>query len=171
MALRAALLVPFAGASIGADPDGRPHTPFYGFGRKFVTIFLLVVISQIGVFFTVPLVSMASVPLGIADSAMEKLAQVPSYDEFADIATLGPEAAIFIGMCLFGFLFFFSLQCAGAVLVFVDQRRAVGERQRAFDQAMTEAEQEEQIERLQQQPQSNADLRELVRSRMPQKQY
>ncbi|SFS15093.1 hypothetical protein [Yoonia litorea] len=168
MALRAALLVPLAGASIGADPTGRPHTPFYGFGSGFGAVFALVVVSQLGLIMVVPLVFSVMAIFGMGEAAMLQLASIATMDDWADLANLGTEAAIFVAASLFATLFFFSLQCAGAVLVFVRKMAVVGARQQAFDSAMQEREEELQTAKV---PQSDTDLLALVRSRMPEKKY
>lgn len=164
IALRSALLVPFAGASVGADPDGRPHTPFYGFGSGFLSVFALVLISQIGLALAVPLALWILMATGFAQNAAMQIAEVATYDEISDLTTLGLDAIILIGLALFILLFFFSLQCAGAVLVYMRKRRLAGARQEAFDEVMREEEERAA-------PMPDTDLLALVRSRMPDKKY
>lgn len=163
-ALRSALLVPFAGASVGADPSGRPHTPFYGFGSGFAAVFALVLLSQVGLTAAVPLAIYIVSVLGIAPAALLDLQMMATFDEFSDFGTIGTDAYVLIGIVLLLFLFFFSLQCAGAVLVYVRKRNEVGSRQQAFDEAMRKEEERAR-------PMQDTDLRELVRSRMPDKKY
>ena len=163
-ALRSALLVPFAGASVGMDPSGRPHTPFYGFGSGFGSIFALVLLSQLGLTFAVPLAIIGFEMAGLAQSVMMDISVLPTIGEFADLAKLSPYFWAFIGVTLLLFLFFFSLQCAGAVLVYMGTRGLYGARQEAFDEVMREEEERDQ-------PMENTDLRELLRSRMPDKKY
>lgn len=163
-ALRSALLVPFAGASVGADPDGRQHTPFYGFGSGFGAVFALVLISQIGLAFSLPLAFWGLSLAGVAQNAAMQLAEAATYDELSDLAGLGPDALILIGVTLLILLYFFSLQCAGAVLVYMRKRGIVGARRKAFDEVMQE-------EEARAAPMADTDLLALVRSRMPDKKY
>lgn len=162
-ALRACLLMPLTGASVGADPSGRAHTPFYGIGSGFSSLFPLVIISQIGTAMVVPLVAFLSVPLGIADIATDKIDQLAELDELADLSTLGVEFAMFCGLCLFFFLFFFSLQCAGGVLVYMRHKDAVDRADQAFAKSV------EKDLAGDQPTQPEVDVMDLVRSRMQNK--
>ena len=132
IALHAALLMPMAGAAVGADPSGRQHTPFYGFGRGFFSLFFLVLISQIGALLVVPIVTFLSIPLGIAESLAKKIEQVGNLDSFNDFATFGTEGLIFASLCVFFYLFFFSLQCAGGVLIYMRYKDAALEEENAY---------------------------------------
>ena len=163
-ALRSALLVPFAGASVGADPSGRPHTPFYGFGSGFGAVFALVLLSQLGIAAAIPLAIYIVTVLGIAPAALLDLQMISTFDELSDFASIGTDAYVLIGISVLLFLYFFSLQCAGAVLVYIRKRTEVGYRQQAFDDAMRKEEERAR-------PMQDTDLRELVRSRMPEKKY
>ncbi|WP_333713982.1 hypothetical protein [Yoonia sp.] len=164
-AIRAALLVPLAGASIGVDPSGRPHTPFFGFGSGFLSVFALVLLSQLGLSFSVPIAIFGLGILGIAqDAVMQILLVADGFKGPDDLADLGREALILIGTVVFLSLFFFSLQCAGAVLVFLDKYKEVKNRQKAFDEVMREEEERAK-------PMQDTDLRELLRSRMPERKY
>lgn len=158
--LRACLLMPLAGASIGADPSGRAHTPFFGIGSGFSSLLPLVVISQIGTAMVVPLVIALSVPLGIADSITTKITEIGDIASLSDITALGPEGAMFAGLCLFFFLFFFSLQCAGGVLVYMRHVRAEEQADDAYVQSIEDDLQPDQSAK------PNIDAMELVRSRM-----
>lgn len=162
-ALHAALLMPLAGASIGADPNGRPHTPFYGFGSGFFSLFLLVIVAQIGAMLVIPIAVLLSGPLGLADSLNAKIDLVGQIDSFNDLAMFGTEGAIFAGLCLFLFLFFFSLQCAGGVLVYMRHKDAVTKADNAYAKQVEE-------ELGDNQPTAeDIDVMALVRSRMQNK--
>jgi hypothetical protein len=164
-AVRAALLVPLAGASIGADPSGRPHTPFYGFGSGFLSVVALVLLSQLGLSFSGPIAVSGLDLFGISQAAvMQILLVAGSFQGPADLADLGQEALILIGVVVFLSLFFFSLQCAGAVLVFLGKYEQVKNRQNAFDEVMRAEEERAK-------PMKDTDLRELLRSRMPERKY
>jgi hypothetical protein len=165
-ALRAALLVPFAGASVGKDPTDRAHTPFYGFGNGFVPVFLLVLLSYVGLSFAVPLVLVGLAMAGLAQNALAEIARIATFDELVDFATLGLDAIILIAVTLFVMLFFFSLQCAGAVLVYMRERDAIVARQKAFDKELRKEE-----ETLRTPVMEKDDMLALVRSRMPERKY
>lgn len=164
-ALRAGLLVPFAGASIGADPDGRKHTPFYGFGTGFRSVFALVLVSQIGLAMVFPLTLFLFEFTGYGADALARLAALEDVNSPAALLGLGPEVGMFLGVMFLLSLAFFSLQCAGAVLVFIGMREQVGARQKAWDEAMREEEENREA------PMPDTDLLELLRSRMPDKKY
>lgn len=187
VALRTALLVPFAGASVGLDADGRTHTPFYGFGNGFFTMFALVIVSYVGTTMAVPIVTWVVEPFGITDRLMEtamglqqqaqqastatrdaslansvlvpnNAAPVESMGFFDYVAAFGTDGLIVAGACLILFLWFFSLQCAGAVLVFMQGVQKVTVRKEERN-AEREADLEEQ-------PIEETDVMALVRSRM-----
>ena len=194
IALRTALLVPLAGASIGCDPDGTSHTPFYGFGEGFFAIFPLAVISQIGIVLSVPFVIWLSGPLGIADRIAETTfaleeaavqaadldmaalqegvvtsgeAQVASISMSEAFAAYRLDAAILAAMMFFCFLYFFSLQCAGAVLTFLRGFRAAPSDLQKRDQNV----QSRHVEPKAKPNAAQTDMMELMRSRMPTKKY
>jgi len=162
-ALRSALMVPLAGAAIGQDPGGRSHTPFYGFGQGFGALFPLVLISQVGVFLSVPFVIWIAGPLGIWDSIAETQADtagrlLEGRDAYMPYALdVGIMAAMYLGLALY----FFSLQCAGAVLVYL--REIEDGTQRAPEQPRMQEPQPEQ------EPMRETDMMALMRSRMPKK--
>ncbi len=164
-ALRACLLVPFAGASVGADPDGRKHTPFYGFGSGFASVFALVLVTQIGLTFVYPITIYLFETSGYSIDLAARLEAAGPIEEWRDLLLLGPEFGMFIAAGFLVSLFFFSLQCAGAVLVFLEKRAAFTAGQKAWDEAMLEQEEERPA------PMEETDLLELVRSRMPDKKY
>lgn len=160
-AVRACLLMPLTGASIGADPSGRAHTPFYGVGSGFASLFPLVVVSQVGTYLVIPIVVLLSIPLGIAESLNAKLDAVGEFNPMTDMPLFfGTEAAIFVGLCLFFFLFFFSLQCAGGVLVYLRHVKAVEQKDEAYAKSV------EKYLDADQPAQPKVDAMELVRSRM-----
>ncbi len=184
VALRTALLVPFAGASVGADADGRSHTPFYGLGDGFWTLFILVIISYVGTAMAVPIVILLITPFGIADRLLEASAGLEQQTQeaanlaqaagtvlennlgYADYyAVFGTDGLIVMGMSLVLFLWFFSLQCAGAVLVFMErfQTVVVKKQERSAERAADLADFETEKTPVQ------TDMMELVRSRMQKK--
>jgi hypothetical protein len=163
IALHAALLMPMAGAAVGADPSGRQHTPFHGFGRGFFSLFFLVLISQIGALLVVPIVTLLSIPLGIAERLTQNLEQVGNLDSFNDFATFGTEGLIFAGLCVFFYLFFFSLQCAGGALIYMRYKDAALEEENAYAKAV-----EAELSDIQPTAE-DLDVMALVRQRMQNK--
>ena len=161
IALRTALLVPFAGASIGADPGGRAHTPFYGFGDGFGPMLALVLVSYLGSILTIPFVFWMTIELGFADRLAATAATMESIDSYADLAAFGVEGAVILGLILILFLWFFSLQCAGAVLVFADRFQGVVAIKQERNTALADD--------LNDQPSDAPDVMELIRSRMQKK--
>lgn len=167
--LRAALLMPFAGASVGADPSGRAHTPFYGFGSEFISLLILVAISYILWALAVPAAIAASYLLGFGDNLSAALAQLEFAQGAAALELLGLETAVFIGISVLIYLWGFSLQCAGGVLIYMNQAQAFADQQNAFDMSLdahlaapspAQAPPERQMQ--------SADVMELIRSRMEQ---
>jgi len=134
--LRAALLMPFAGASVGADPSGRAHTPFYGFGSEFLSMLILVVISYVLWAFAVPIAFAISELLGYGETLAAALTQLQMTRGTDVLALLGLETAVFIGVTLLLYLWAFSLQCAGGALLYLNQVEQVSDEQNAFDMSM-----------------------------------
>lgn len=159
IAVRTALLVPFAGASVGIDPSGRAHTPFYGFGSGFWSILILVIISFVGTVLIGPVIAILTQLVGAGDVFLEGLLQVEKAIEEVEFDWLGIEALISYGLISLALLWFFSLQCAGAVLVFHSYKR------------LYDIEREDTIKANDgpdEPPMPKTDMRELLRSRMPQ---
>ena len=168
--LRAALLVPFAGSSIGADPSGRSHTPFYGFGSGFLSLLLLVIASYLVWTFSVLIVVEIFALLGFDEALSLAVAQMEAVTEWGDLVSLmGPEMALFLGLLLLFYLWGFSLQCAGGALVYLNHVAREAEAQNAFDMSM-DAHLEELNETTPQREIQPQDVMELVRSRMQQNQ-
>jgi hypothetical protein len=161
--LRTALLVPLAGASVGADPDGRRHTPFYGFGDGFGSILALVLVSSIGLSIAMPLAVYLVGLFGVIDGLTATFAEIRSAEEPEGIRAIlrfGTDGLILIGVWMLISLFFFSLQCAGAVLAFM---RHVDAMKPAVQEVAPVEEEEKEPE-----PQvDHTDLLALMRSRMP----
>ena len=172
-ALRAALLVPFTAASVGNDPDGRKYTPFYGFGSRFGSMFSLVILSYILSFFAVPLAIMIATPFGLSEAMAETQAILDSYSElgifgasnrfgpslsYFDLPIFGVGGVVVVAAAFFISLFAFSLQCAGAVLVYMEHKGAY---------MMMRKEVESEMEEVREAPMQNTDMMELMRSRMP----
>ncbi len=156
--MRAALMVPFAGASIGQDPSGREHTPFHGIGSQFLPMLTLVILSYAGTAMVVPFIFYMLIYFGYGDTIEAVSLQLMTIADFDDFLEIAPELAIFSGLCLVLYLWAFSLQCAGGVLVFLRRlSRADAER------VLTERELDELLEDHVEKP----DMMELMRSRMP----
>lgn len=158
IALRTAFMVPFAGASIGADPGGRAHTPFYGFGSGFGVLLVLVLISYAGSIFTIPFVFWLTVQFGYADGLLATAMTMENADSFTAFAAFGLQGAIVFALALVIFLWFFSLQCAGGVLVFMRQFQTVTIKKQERTDAL--------VADLEDSPSEKNDMMGLIRSRM-----
>ncbi len=168
--LRAALLMPIAGASIGADPGGRAHTPFYGFGREFISLLILVAIAYILSTFTIPLTFMITFALGFGENLATAFAQLETSPDFDLLGELGMEFWIFVGIAFLIYLLAFSLQSAGGVLAYINEAELVSDRQNAFDMSM-DAQLEPKApsaQRIAERQVQSEDVMELIRSRMQQ---
>jgi hypothetical protein len=166
--LRAALLVPFAGSSIGADPGGRPHTPFYGFGSEFLSLLALVIASYLVWGFSVLILVKIYDVLGYGEALTMAAAQMETVTEWGDLVNvMGPEIAVFLGLLVLLNLWGFSLQCAGGALAFLNHLAREAEAQEAFDMTM-DAHLEELTQTTPQREIQPQDVMELVRSRMQQ---
>ena len=155
-ALRAALLPAFAGAAGRGDPGSAFHTPFSGFGSSFIWLFLLIIITYILPFVLIPLGVLGVIEYGLTGPFVDRfLALQPVLMGTQDYAFAMIDLYVIGGIVIFG-LWLFSLQCAGAVLAF-SKRRVTYQAQKAADQ---------EVERL-----DPDELRELVRSRMPERKY
>lgn len=167
--LRAALLMPFAGASVGADPGGRPHTPFYGFGSNFISLLIVVAIAYILSAFAVPIAGALCYLLGYGDSLTAALSQVESVRGFDALDLLGLETGVFLGLSLLFYIWAFSLQSAGGVLAYMARAEEFADQQNAFDMSM-----DEHLKSMQsaapppERPMQADDVMELIRSRMQQ---
>lgn len=159
VAVRTALLVPFAGASVGIDPSGRVHTPFYGFGGGFWSILILVIISYIGSVVIIPIIAVLTQIIGLGGFFAEGLLQVEKAITEVEFDFLGAEALITYGLIILAMLWLFSLQCAGAVLVFHNRKRQYDIAREDYQKAN---------EGPDEPPMPKTDMRELLRSRMPQ---
>ncbi|MEM9126786.1 MAG: hypothetical protein AAGB28_13440 [Pseudomonadota bacterium] len=118
-ALRAALLVPIAAASVGVDPDGRPYTPFFNFGAFFWPLFMIVAISYIGM--TV-LFAASFLGIGVLTATGVMTEQIAQIEQMIDgtapfglTPTLIGFVILFVVLACWGFCF----QCAGGVLGFM----------------------------------------------------
>jgi hypothetical protein len=158
--LRAALLVPFAGASIGADPNGMAHTPFYGFGSGFLSMLILVAICYVGSSLVVPAAAYLCFLLGYGDTLLAAMAELERAQGLDAFEAIGWEVAIFVGLCIVGYLWMFSLQSAGAVLIFARHKSYVEDVQIEFDRSM-----DAQLE-TRERPLQQEDVMALVRERM-----
>lgn len=167
--LRAALLMPFAGASVGADPGGRPHTPFYGFGRDFLSLLFVVTIAYILSAFAIPIAIALCYLLGYGESLTAAIAQLETAQGLDALNVLGLETGVFIGLSLLFYIWAISLQSAGGVVSYMDEARAVADQQNAFDMSMDDHLQKISSAAPQPaRPMQSQDVMELIRSRMQQ---
>ena len=108
--VRAVLLVPLTGASVGRDPDGRAHTPFWGAGTALLPLFLLVVLSTLITSFAGPVI--ATVFLGTSLNAQQF--NPGDFDGIPMTTVL-----IFIGIIVLSWIWAICLQCAGGALAYL----------------------------------------------------
>ncbi len=167
--LRAALLMPFAGASIGMDPGGRPHTPFYGFGSDFISLLILVAIGYILSMLAVPIALALCYLLGFGQTLAATLPQLEANPSLSALALMGKEVWIFLGICLLLYLWSFSLQSAGGALAYINQLQEVSDQQNAFDMSMDAHLESMSNPQPVERPIQSEDVMELIRSRMQQK--
>ncbi len=117
--LRAVILVPLAGASLGRDANGSPHTPLAGFGRGFVPLTALVCVSYI----LLPLLIMGVFALlstlGFGDVLEQAMAKLRRLEETGEWSAIGWQEWLLIAGVWTCWLWVFCLQCAGAVLYFL----------------------------------------------------
>lgn len=112
--LRAALLVPLAGAAAGRDANGQLHTPLVGFGVGLVPLTVLVILSYIAL----PLIALASVMVTNMFSSTDAFSSGAS----TDLGSFGwSEILLFVGIWV-GWIWIFCLQCAGGVICYLRQR-------------------------------------------------
>ncbi len=121
VALRAALMVPFAGASVNADPNNRAHTPFFGFGTAFFTIFLFVALSYIGSSLVVPATIYLSLEIGFGQSVLANAASL-DISGVDDILAFGMDGVKFVALIVVLYIWMISLPCAGAALAFMQYK-------------------------------------------------
>ncbi|WP_341365480.1 hypothetical protein [Yoonia sp. BS5-3] len=158
LSVRAALLVPFVGASVGLDPNGRAHTPFYGFGSGFWSLLILVILSYASTFLLTPILGVIAHLIGFGDSIALGAEQIEQFAETARFDLIGVEAIVLVSCVILITLWLFSLQCAGAVLVFMSHKKA-------YDIAHEDLNKPQQMP--DEPPMPKTDMRELIRSRMP----
>lgn len=118
-ALRAALLVPLAGAAAGRDANGQFHTPLVGFGTGFVPLTILVCLSYLAL----PLLVMAafSIPalFGQGTAVDSVIGNIDSFDQGGGLSSIGWTEVLVLAAAWIGWIWIFCLQCAGGVLYFL----------------------------------------------------
>ncbi len=127
--LRAALLVPLAGAAAGRDANGQFHTPLVGFGTGLVPLTILVWLS----FLALPLMIAAAfaIPalLGQGTAFEAVLSNVDSFDQGGGLSNIGLAELLVIAAIWIGWIWIFCLQCAGGVLYFLRDHENFAEHQ------------------------------------------
>jgi len=130
-ALRAAILVPLAGAASGRDANGSPHTPLAGFGTGFVPLTLLVCASYL----LFPLLIMGLFALlsflGMGDALQEAMAILRRLEEEGGWSAIGWREGLVLAAVWTCWIWIFCLQCAGAVLFFLRDGDGTGTAPRA----------------------------------------
>ena len=105
--VRAALLVPLTGASVGRDPNGSLHTPFWGAGTALFPLFVLVVLSYVINSFVGPLLTFGSFGFALQRGLID-----------ASGASMWSIAVLTLGFVTV-WLWSISLQCAGGALAYL----------------------------------------------------
>lgn len=113
-ALRAALLVPLAGAAAGRDANGQLHTPLVGFGVSWLPLTVLVILSYIAL----PLIALASITVTNMFSATDAFSSGAS----TNLGSFGWSEFLLLASIWVGWIWIFCLQCAGGVLCYLSQR-------------------------------------------------
>lgn len=159
IAIRTALLVPLAGASVGRDPSGRAHTPFYGFGSGFWSILILVILSYAGTALITPALLYITDLSGLSDVVSAAFVQISTAVSERDVTAIGMEFLLMFLAWSLLFLWVYSLQCAGAALVYLRYKESYDLDREDYRKSF-----QEPIAPVM----PKTDMRELVRSRMPQ---
>ncbi|MCG3268698.1 hypothetical protein [Yoonia sp. I 8.24] len=119
--LRSVMLVPMAGAALGRDSNGQPHTPFFEAGARGLSLWVIALLSML----LGPLILVAiGIFAGLADN--EVLARFfESYDRsgFAHTRFSWEVVGVIAATCVVS-LWTFSWQAAAGVLVYLDKRDA-----------------------------------------------
>ncbi|MEL6839567.1 MAG: hypothetical protein AAFP85_09760 [Pseudomonadota bacterium] len=152
MAFRAALLVPFAGASIGLDPDGRKHTPFWGAGTRCLSLTILVMAAYMANFLNAPFLNWVASLMGLDLGLVISRLPVPAGFERVKSPIETWQAIVLVVAFMSFSLWLFSLQCAGAVLSYLEIK----------DRIDGQPDESDEIERMSQQ-----EMRALWKGRMP----
>lgn len=154
--MRAALLPAYAGGAAGRDPNGQFHTPFSGTGSGFLSLVLLIIIIYLLGFLAIPAAFVIAMQFGLSEVIMARFMELSVMLDTGGSYSFAPIDAIAAGIIIVYMLWLFSLQCAGAVLVY-ERRREAHEADIAYNPP---------VERM-----DSEELREMVRSRMPQRKY
>jgi len=115
-ALRAALLVPLAGAAAGRDANAELHTPLVGFGTGLLPLTALVLLSYLLLPFMLY--------IGFALANLLGSTDVFQGGDGSDLANYGWAEIVMIICFWMGWVWIFCLQCAGGVLFYLRQRDA-----------------------------------------------
>ena len=157
-AIRSALLVPFAGASIDRDPNSKPHSPFYGFGSGFWSMLVLVIMSFVGSALILPVIGLIAATTGFGTEFAIASGQLTQAATEREVTAIGYEFLILFGVTSLAFLWVYSLQCAGAALVFLRHKEAHDIAFETYQEG-----QQEPMEPVM----PKTDMKALLQSRMP----
>ncbi len=125
-AVRALLLVPLAGASIGRDANGSMHTPFMGAGTSFLSVFVVVLLASCSSYFVAPLVAFVAELIGYVDAQIGVL-KTTGKTGFEDISLATWQGWALLTLIVLYWIWIFSLQCAVAVLAYLQKQEAYEE--------------------------------------------
>lgn len=151
-AIRAALLGPLAGASVGCDPDGQPHTPLYGFGSRFLSLLIVVIVAWSGLFVSGFVIAALAGALGLEAEFQAMLLQSEMLIYTYDFSQLTWGVGLWIAFTILIWVWAQSYQAAGAAMAYLDKT--------VVCKAIV-------VEQTQVAKMSDDDLRNLWKSRMP----
>ncbi len=123
IAVRALLLVPITGASIGKDANGIMHTPFMGAGTRFLSVLCVVILAGVASFCIAPFLALVGEIIGFGDAQIDALKSANK-----DIDTAMPSIStwqlwVLLALAILSWIWIFCLQCAVAVLAYLDKKR------------------------------------------------
>ena len=118
-AFRTGLLGPIAGASIGVDPNGSSHTPFFGYGTRYFSLLVVMLMSGIAGWLMTPGVAFLADQLGLMTPVVNEGTSVSEQPVF-DFATW--KAWVLLGFVMLWWTWLFAIQCAGGVLAYLEKR-------------------------------------------------
>jgi hypothetical protein len=142
VAVRAGLLMPIAGASIGRDANGSTHTPFMGFGTRYLSSLAVVLMAGVAVYFMVPALDIFADAIGLS---LQGPNETPVDGETWKQWALAVAAVLWM-------LWVFSLQCSVGVLAYLDQKDV-------YEEIANEQEQDKRM--------AAEEVRGLWKERMP----
>ena len=122
IAVRALLLVPLAGASIGQDANGSMHTPFMGAGTRYLSVLCVVILAGVASFFIAPFLAFAGEVIGLGDAQLTALETAGAGEDFTLSSIWTWQLGVLFALAILSWIWIFCLQCAVAVLAYLDKK-------------------------------------------------